>query len=196
MRVDDQEAQARIDATLVARAVGDGDTRAFELLVRRHQGLVRAQLRRLLFDDPATADDLAQETFVIAWRKLAQFRGDARFGTWLYRIAHSCFLQFLRSKRGQLQGAVDLDLVEAGAHPALHATPELKLDLDAAMRRLSTDQRAALLYCVQLGLSHEEAAVVMGMPLGSVKTHVSRGKAKLRQLLQDWAQGKQGRDQG
>ncbi|MGQ3054098.1 MAG: RNA polymerase sigma factor [Roseateles sp.] len=194
--MDDQEAQARIDATLVARAVGDGDTRAFELLVRRHQGLVRAQLRRLLFDDPATADDLAQETFVIAWRKLAQFRGDARFGTWLYRIAHSCFLQFLRSKRGQLQGAVDLDLVEAGAHPALHATPELKLDLDAAMRRLSTDQRAALLYCVQLGLSHEEAAVVMGMPLGSVKTHVSRGKAKLRQLLQDWAQGKQGRDQG
>lgn len=184
--MDDADAQARIDAALVERALRDGDPRAFELLVRRHQGLVRAQLRRLLLDDPATADDLAQETFVIAWRKLEQFRGDARFGTWLYRIAHSCFLQWLRSRRARPQGAAGLELVED--HAAPHATPELKLDLEAALRRLSADQRAALLYCVQLGLSHEEAAEVMAMPLGSVKTHVTRGKARLRELLQDWAQ--------
>ena len=184
--MDDADAQARIDAALVERALRDGDPRAFELLVRRHQGLVRAQLRRLLLDDPATADDLAQETFVIAWRKLEQFRGDARFGTWLYRIAHACFLQWLRSRRARPQGVAGLELVED--HAALHATPELKLDLEAALRRLSADQRAALLYCVQLGLSHEEAAEVMAMPLGSVKTHVTRGKARLRELLQDWAQ--------
>lgn len=186
--MDDRDAQSRIDAALVERVVRDGDTRAFELLVRRHQGLVRAQLRRLLGRDAAMADDLAQDTFVIAWRKLQQFRGDARFGTWLYRIAYSCFLQHLRGERGQpTQQPVELDLAEAEMPHAETGTPELKLDLDAALLQLSAEQRAALMYCVQIGLSHEEAAVVLEMPLGSVKTHVARGKAKLRQLLQDWA---------
>jgi RNA polymerase sigma factor (sigma-70 family) len=185
--VDERDAQARIDAALVERAVRNGETRAFELLVRRHQGLVRAQLRRLLVDDPATADDLAQDTFVIAWRKLQQFRGDARFGTWLYRIAHSCFLQHLRSRRIQPKQPSELELAEAEVPRTEPVTPALKLDLDAALQLLSPDQRAALMYCVQLGLSHEEAALVLEMPLGSVKTHVARGKARLRQLLQDWA---------
>ncbi|WP_330970341.1 RNA polymerase sigma factor, partial [Lysobacter sp. A3-1-A15] len=64
---------------------------------------------------------------------------------------------------------------------------DLALDFDAAMCCLSDNQRTALLYCVQLELTHEETAVVLDMPLGSVKTHVARGKAKLRQLLQEWA---------
>lgn len=184
--MDEGDAQARLDAALVERAVRDADTRAFELLVRRHQGLVRAQLRRLLGNDATTADDLAQETFVLAWRKLEQFRGDSRFSTWLYRIAYSCFLQFLRS-RGRQPEPVALD-PEAG-HPADADPPDLELhiDLNAALLLLPMNQRAALLYCEQLGLSHQEAAEVLGMPLGTVKTHVMRGKARLRELLQDWA---------
>lgn len=184
--MDEGDAQARLDAALVERAVRDADTRAFELLVRRHQGLVRAQLRRLLGNDAATADDLAQETFVLAWRKLEQFRGDSRFSTWLYRIAYSCFLQFLRSRGRQPEPAA-LD-PEAG-HPADADTPDLELhiDLNAALLHLPMNQRAALLYCEQLGLSHQEAAEVLGIPLGTVKTHVMRGKARLRELLQDWA---------
>jgi len=180
--VDERDAEARIDAALVHRALRDGDPRVFEILVRRHQGLVRAQLRRLLGDDPATADDLAQDTFVLAWRKLEQFRVDARFGTWLYRITYTCFLRHLRSGRGQ---ALDLNDVEDAGTDA--NKPELAVDLDAALQRLSHNQRAAVLYCSQLGLSHEEAAVVLNMPLGSVKTHVLRGKTRLRQLLHDWA---------
>ncbi len=191
--MDDRDAQARIDAALVERAVRDGDARVFEILLRRHQGLVRAQLRRLLGNDPAMADDLAQETFVLAWRKLEQFRGDSRFGTWLHRIAHSCFLQYLRSKAGQTQQSAELDLAEIEMTGADNGSPALRLDLDAALRRLSHNQRAALLYS-QLGLSHEEAALVLDMPLGSVKTHVARGKAKLRQLLQDWAPNNDRRD--
>ncbi|MBN8504250.1 MAG: sigma-70 family RNA polymerase sigma factor [Burkholderiales bacterium] len=188
-----QDEQARLDAALVARAVRDADARAFELLVRRHQGLVRAQLRRLLGEQAALADDLAQDCFVIAWRKLEQFRGDARFSTWLYRIAHSCFLQHLRSERGRVQESLEATLAEgSSSHPAEHASPALRLDVEVALQRLSTAQRAALLYCVQLGLSHEEAAVVMDMPLGTVKTHVLRGKARLRELLQDWAPGAEG----
>lgn len=187
------DAQARIDAALVQRALREGDARVFGILVRRHQGLVRAQLRRLLQGDHATADDLAQETFVLAWRKLGQFRGEARFGTWLHRIAHACFLQHCRSRgrRWQQEAALAPDDEAIGNEAS---PPELGLDLDAALRHLSDPQRAALLYCVQLGLSHEEAALVMDLPLGTVKTHVLRGKAKLRQLLQDWSPTEQARD--
>ena len=94
----DGDAEARVDRALVARALLEGDRRAFEQLLRRHQGMVRAQLRRLLHGDEAAADDLAQETFLLAWRKLDQFRGEARFSTWLYRIAYSCFLQAVRKR--------------------------------------------------------------------------------------------------
>lgn len=180
---------ARIDAALVDEALRTGESRAFNVLVRRHQGVVRAQLRRLLGADHATADDLAQETFVLAWRKLHQFRGQARFATWLYRIAYACFLQHQRQWRpAPLANECD----SASATESAPSTPELGLDLAAAMQHLSESQRAALLYCVQLGLSHEEAAEIMQIPLGSVKTHVLRGKAKLRQLLGDWSPDQHG----
>ena len=132
------------------------------------------------------ADDLAQETFVLAWRKLEQFRGDSRFTTWLYRIAYSCFLQFLRSQ-GRPPEPMELDPDAEHWADAQSRDLELSLDLTAALQHLPTNQRAALLYCVQLGLSHQEAAEVLNMPLGTVKTHVTRGKARLRELLQDWA---------
>jgi RNA polymerase sigma factor (sigma-70 family) len=185
--MDDRDAQARIDRDLVEQALRDGDARVFGILVRRHQGMVRAQLRRLLGDDPALADDLAQETFVLAWRKLEQYRGESRFSTWLYRIAHSCFQQHWRSKGWRAQQESDLEGSENESPDTDRAAADLALDFDAALRCLSNNQRVALMYCVQLELTHEEAAVVLDMPLGSVKTHVARGKAKLRQLLQDWA---------
>jgi RNA polymerase sigma factor (sigma-70 family) len=185
--MDDRDAQARIDLALVEQALRNGDAHIFGLLVRRHQGLVRAQLRHLLGDDPALADDLAQETFVLAWRKLEQFRGESRFSTWLHRIAHSCFQRYWRSKGWRTQQESALEASKADTLVTDSAAPDLALDFDTALRQLSDDQRAALLYCVQLELTHEEAAVVLDMPLGSVKTHVARGKAKLRQLLQDWA---------
>jgi RNA polymerase sigma factor (sigma-70 family) len=185
----DRDAQARIDLALVERALRDGDARVFEILVRRHQGLVRAQLRRLLGDDPTLADDLAQETFILAWRKLEQFRGESHFSTWLYRIAHSCFQQYWRSRGWRANQESELEGSTSDAHDDTSPATDLAVDFDAAMRCLSENQREALLYCVQLELTHEEAAVVLDMPLGSVKTHVARGKAKLRQLLQDWAPG-------
>lgn len=188
--MDDRDAQARIDAVLVDEARRGGDARAFAALVRRHQGAVRGQLRRLLRDDPATADDLAQEAFVLAWRKLEQFRGESRFATWLHHIAHRCFLQHQR-RRGASTTFDSDDGEQTAVEPG---SPELGLDLGAALQRLSDSQRAALLYCVQMGLSHDEAAAVLEMPLGSVKTHVARGKAKLRALLSDWAPTDDGRE--
>lgn len=179
----DHDAEARVDQALVARVLLGNEGRAFEQLLRRHQGMVRAQLRRLLHGDEAGADDLAQEAFLMAWRKLDQFRGDARFSTWLYRIAYTCFLRASRKKAGALEDA------DGGEHEALTAparTIDLQVDLERAMRRLSPAEQAVLLHCVQLGLSHEEAAYVLAMPLGTVKTHATRGKAKLRNWLSIW----------
>jgi RNA polymerase sigma-70 factor (ECF subfamily) len=179
----DSAAEARIDRALVTRVLLGDDRNAFEQLVRRHQGMVRAQLRRLLHGDVAAADDLAQEAFILAWRKLDQFRGEARFSTWLYRIAYSCFLQQYRKKSGFA------DHVDAGETEQLQAPPhamDLQLDFERALRRLSNAEQAVLLHCVQMELSHEEAAYVLAMPLGTVKTHATRGKAKLKAWLADW----------
>jgi RNA polymerase sigma-70 factor (ECF subfamily) len=174
----DRAAEARVDRALIARVLATDDRRAFEQLVRRHQGMVRAQLRRLLGGDAARADDLAQETFLLAWRKLDQFRGEARFSTWLYRIAYSRFLQ-ARRKRPRLPDI-------AAARPPPTEPIDLRLDIAQAMGRLSPGEQAVLLHCVQMGLSHEEAAYVLAMPLGTVKSHAARGKARLRTWLADW----------
>jgi RNA polymerase sigma-70 factor (ECF subfamily) len=179
----DQSAESQVDHALVARVLLADDRRAFEQLMRRHQGMVRAQLRRLLDGDNAEADDLAQETFLLAWRKLHQFRGEARFSTWLYRIAYSCFLQ-ARRKRSSAAEDTDGDALDQRRSP--HDAAELRLDVDRAMRRLSSPEQTVLVHVVQLGLSHGEAAYVLAMPLGSVKSHATRGKAKLRMLLADW----------
>lgn len=151
--------------------------------MRRHQGMVRAQLRRLLHGDEAKADDLAQETFLLAWRKLHQFRGEARFSTWLYRIAYSCFLQERRKGSSAAEG-IDGDTLNQ--RTTSRDAVELRLDVERAMRRLSALEQTVLLHVVQLGLSHEEAAYVLAMPLGTVKSHAKRGKAKLCALLADW----------
>lgn len=179
----DNLADAQVDDALVARVLLTDDRRAFEQLVRRHQGMVRAQLRRLVQGDNAKADDLAQETFLLAWRKLHQFRGEARFSTWLYRIAYSCFLQ-ARRKRLSAKEDINGDALDQRTSP--HGAAELKIDVKRAMRGLSAPEQNVVLHVVQLGLSHDEAAYVLAMPLGTVKSHAKRGKAKLRALLADW----------
>src|ERR1700682_983837 len=92
------------DAQLIARAPVGDDRHAFTELVRRHQSTVRACLRKLTAGNHALADDLAQETFVLAWRNLKSFRQEARFSTWLYRIATNCWLGEARKRKEVLLG--------------------------------------------------------------------------------------------
>lgn len=184
----DPKATLQIDSALVARVLLTEDRRAFEQLIRRHQGMVRAQLRRLLRGDDAKADDLAQETFLLAWRKLHQFRGEARFSTWLFRIAYSCFLQARRKSSAALP---DMDGSAPATDIVAREAIDLRLDIERAMRSLSETEQIVVLHVVQLGLSHDEAAYVLAMPIGTVKSHINRGKAKLRRLLSDWQAGQE-----
>ena len=171
------------DADLIARVLQAGDPNAFGELVRRYQSPVRSFLRKLTRGDEALADDLAQETFLRAWRKLETFRAEARFSTWLFGIAVNEFRTHLRRDRRQ-QWDEPGDRA-ADPEPAVEAPPAgLRLDLDEALLRLALPERAAILLCCQHGLTHEEAAQTLRSPLGTVKTNILRGKEKLRRWLE------------
>jgi len=180
------------DAQLIARCIVADDRHAFAELVKRHQSSVRACLRKLTAGNHALADDLAQETFVLAWRNLKSFRQEARFSTWLYRIATNCWLADARKRKEELLGdradAVaddeDATMPHIDAMHADHArASSLKMDLERAMAVLSDAERAAIVQCYHNDLTHEEAAYVLGCPVGTVKTHVLRGKQKLKAAL-------------
>jgi len=157
------------------------DRRAYATLVERHQGQVRSVLRRLTKGDAALADDLAQETFVLAWKSLKRFRFESRFSTWLYRIAFNAWQSEVRRKREVLLD--DDSLLDCPATACEMPDIVARVDLERAMAALSDGERAAIAACYYADLSHEEAAAALGMPLGTVKTHVLRAKAKLRARL-------------
>lgn len=169
------------DAELVVAAVARDDREAFSRLVRRHQSMVRSVLRRLARGDHGLADDLAQETFLLAWRNLASFRFDARFGTWLYRIAFNAWLSHSRKRREAL--LADEEAPEPAAEAPGAAGADEAIDLERALGELSDGERAAIAACYYADLTHEEAAEAIGIPLGTLKTHILRGKAKLRSRL-------------
>jgi RNA polymerase sigma-70 factor (ECF subfamily) len=179
------------DAQLIARVLVQDDRHAFSELVRRHQSTVRACLRKLTAGNAALADDLAQETFLLAYRNLKSFRQESKFSTWLYRIAYNAFLADARkTKESSLPDDMDLDSVapadELESRPVARAAT-LKVDLERAMAELSDAERAAIIQCYHNDLSHEEAALVLGCPVGTVKTHVLRAKQKLKARLGAWA---------
>jgi RNA polymerase sigma-70 factor (ECF subfamily) len=186
------------DAQLIARCVVGDDRHAFAELVKRHQSGVRACLRKLTAGNHALADDLAQDTFVLAWRNLKSFRQEARFSTWLYRIATNCWLAHARKRHEELLGDRDAEVDADDADGADDASPDsgggdhapgttMKIDLERALARLSEAERAAIVQCYHNDLSHEEAAYVLGWPVGTVKTHILRGKQKLKAALAAWA---------
>jgi len=181
------------DAQLIARVVVGDDRHAFSELVRRHQSAVRALLRRLAAGNQALADDLAQETFLLAYRNLRSFRQDAKFSTWLYRIATNAFLAHNRKRSEELLGdnaneVPDEESNEPGGHSEDHAgAAVLSIDMARALATLSEGERAAIVHCYHNDLSHEEAAYVLGCPVGTVKNHILRAKQKLKASLAAWA---------
>ena len=163
-----------------------GDRHAFARLVRAHQSRVRLQLRRLTHGDAALADDLAQETFVQAWLHLNDFRGDARLATWLHRIALTRFLQHVRRPQLPVEWREpEADAPDDPSHDP-RAVEGLGRDVERALEALSEIQRLVVVHCFHLDLSHAEAAQVLGLPLGTLKSHLDRAKTRLRELLGAW----------
>lgn len=166
------------DAALVRRALAGSDA-AYDQLVRRHQGAVRAFARRLLAD-PDEAEDVAQEAFVHAWSRLSRLKDPARFKTWVMGITFRKSASSTRSlmRRWRRDGAwVQTRAADIAPDGETRATARQLLAL------LSMDQCAALALCDGAGWSHGEAADILGQPLGTVKSNIARAKARLRTLL-------------
>lgn len=169
------------ESTVVALAM-TGDDAAFTELVRRRQSALRNLLRRLS-RDPALADDLAQVTFLKAWRALPRLRSVAAFGAWLRRLAINSWLEHVRAAPGPtLPLDAETEAMVAATRVTDSAAGE-SVDLDRALATLSADERLCVVLAYSEGMSHGEIAGVTGLPLGTVKSHIRRGGERLRALL-------------
>ncbi len=189
--------ESSIDEQLVTRAQ-EGDQRAFELLVRKYQYKIVQLVSRLVGE--AEAPDVAQETFIRAWRALPGFRGQSAFYTWLYRIGINTAKNYIVS-RNRRPADQDIDVADAELyghteHLSDVATPEAELLTDEIQSRvadtigaLPADLRKAITLRELEGLSYEEIAEVMDCPIGTVRSRIFRAReaidAALKPLLSD-----------
>ncbi len=192
---------ADADAPLVQRAQA-GDTHAFEMLVVKYQRRIERLIGRMV-RDVDLVQDIAQESFIRAWRALPRFRGDSAFYTWLYRIA----INTAKRTLGELQrdpvvtesalvkedddeepSAARRELSDGATPEAILASKEIAAAVNAAMDALSDDLRQAIVLREIEGLSYEEIATSMSCPIGTVRSRIFRAREaialKLRPLLE------------
>jgi RNA polymerase sigma-70 factor (ECF subfamily) len=193
------------DALLIER-VKKGDTRAFEMLVVKYQRRIERLIGRMV-RDVDLVPDIAQETFIRAYRALPQFRGESAFYTWLYRIAvNTAKKALMELKRDPLisesafssredddeTSRVENELSDGETPEALLASKEIAATVNAAIEALSDDLRQAITLREIEGLSYEEIADVMNCPIGTVRSRIFRAReaiaTRLRPLL-DTRQG-------
>lgn len=163
------------DVELAAEAA-TGDRRAFAELVCRHSCFVRGVLRRM-GAAPEAADDIAQDAFIVAFEKCGAYRNEGSFGSWVGRIAARLYLRQLRKEARDYADLSEEDCV------ALEIDTAGRVDLDDALKALSEPERLCVSLCHGAGLSHAEIGQSLDLPLGTVKSHVKRGLAKLRLRL-------------
>lgn len=190
------------DLVLVERTVA-GDQRAFELLVLKYERRIQRLIARMV-RDVDLVEDIAQETFIRAYRALPKFRGDAQFYTWLYRIAvntaKKTLMDFKRDPtvvESALRGVDnDDETYRSETEPISHETPDTVLAakqisavVNAAMEALPEDLRQAVTLREIEGLSYEEIAEFMNCPIGTVRSRIFRAReaisARVKPLLEN-----------
>jgi RNA polymerase sigma-70 factor (ECF subfamily) len=189
-------AEPDADALLVAR-VKLGDQRAFEMLVVKYQRRIE-RLVGLMVRDVDLVQDIAQESFIRAYRALPQFRGDSAFYTWLYRIAvNTAKKMLLDMKRDPLvsesalrndeendeTSRVESELTDGETPEGLLASKEIAAAVNAAIAALSEDLRQAITLREIEGLSYEEIAEIMTCPIGTVRSRIFRAREAIAQRL-------------
>lgn len=167
--------ETRDEVALVAAAQG-GDIEAFEALVRAYTPRVYAHAMRF-FGDVHAAEDATQEVFVKVYRSLAEFDGRSKFSTWLYRVTRNTCLDLFRSGKRFPLPADPVDI--AASEPDLADAATLSVALEGALRSLPPEDRDALSAVALFGLTYLEAATVLGVPAGTVKSRVFRARRAL-----------------
>ena len=169
----------------LARRCHEGDAAAFEDVYRRHAGRLYNVVRRML-GSAEEAEDLVQEVFLQAHRKLGSFRGDSSLGTWLYRLAMNHCLDVLRNRQTKMAHLTDsMDAPNAAAvaapGPALGAVS--RIDLERAIATLPPACRAAFLLHDVEGFGHTEVASILGISDGTSKSQVHKARLRIREKL-------------
>jgi RNA polymerase sigma-70 factor (ECF subfamily) len=188
---------ADTDALLIER-VKNGDTRAFEMLVVKYQRRIERLIGRMV-RDVDLVPDIAQETFIRAYRALPQFRGESAFYTWLYRIAVNTAKKALvdlkrdplvaeaavmgGGEEGDETSRVENELSDGETPEAVMASKEIAATVNAAIDALSEDLRQAITLREIEGLSYEEIAEVMNCPIGTVRSRIFRAREAIAQRL-------------
>lgn len=167
------------DILLVFRCLLFDDRKAFTALVTRHQENIRRFFLHQTLGNQPLSDDLAQETFIRVYRKLSSFRGMSGFSTWLFRIAYNVFYDF--SRQEQRHRTCELD--EAAGVTAGGEEQDKKMDIYRSLYILKEEERTAVILFYMEDLGIEKIAKVMNCPQGTVKSHLSRAKGKLREYL-------------
>ncbi len=172
------------DATLVARCVG-GERTAFDVLVERHQRAVYQLCYRFVRNHEDAAD-LAQDVFIRAFKGLGNFKGDAQFTTWLYRVGVNVCLNRLALKRPETEELEPARHIDERAEDPFQAVVrgERAATVRRAIAQLPPKQRAAVLLRVYQDLSHEEIARVLGSTVGAVKANFFHALGNLKRLLE------------
>jgi RNA polymerase sigma-70 factor, ECF subfamily len=174
------------DLELIQCFLKGGDKKAFTEIVNRYERTLKKYATRLCNGDSYLAEDVVQETFLRAFISLATFREEAKLSTWLHSIAFNCSMAFFRKNKMQIccldevmevvDVRQDIENIDVG------------YDLENALNSIATPQQNVFYICVVDGYSHEQAAAITGMPLGTVKTNVRRTKHKLQEYLNAWAE--------
>ncbi len=172
------------DEDLVARTLAGGNSQAFGVLVQRYQSRLRGWLRQLT-RDPAAADDISQETFLRAYEKLITFAGRGRFEAWLFKIGYTQFLQYQR-KHKRMAGFMTTWAAEPAVGPEQSAPDSGQQaadqnDLAALLMTLGSQERDTLILFYAYGFTHQEISAVTDTPVGTVKSNIHRGKARIRE---------------
>lgn len=168
------------DIALVAQVVVFGNKRAFDTLVKKYQSPVRRFFLHQTLGDESLSDDLAQETFIKAYIHLASYKNLSNFGTWLYRIAYNVFYDYIRTRK-ETSGLEDRET------DALFQTEQKDvgqaMDIYRGLSQLKEAERTCLTLYYMEDLSIDKISIVTGMPTGTIKSHLSRGKEKLANFL-------------
>lgn len=177
----DLQADAAVDA-VDARLAASGDATAFERLYRRHVARIHSLARRMLGADEA--DEATQEAFVRAWSRLDTFRGDAAFGSWLYRVAINVILSH-RASLAQRRQRCPSSEETAAVIRVRPARTDVKMDVEAAVETLPDRAREVFVLHDVEGYKHHEIAERLGITAGTSKSQLHRARMLLRKYLKE-----------
>ena len=168
------------DISLVAQVVVFKNAKAFDELVKKYQSPIRRFFLNLTCGDSELSDDLAQDTFIKAYTNIASFKNLSSFSTWLYRIAYNIFYDYIRSRKE----TNDLDAREVDATSSVEQDNlGQKMDVYQSLKTLKEIERTCITLFYMEDVSIEKIAGITGCPVGTVKSHLSRGKEKLANYL-------------